>query len=233
MRGKPISVTCFRWFLRYMPQDFDKVKTSGKIAFDGLAKGTYNDNVMPAFAFNLKVADASFRYPDLPAGMNNIQVDLKVNSPDANLDHMEINLARMHMEVDKDPFDARALVKTPISDPAFDVMLKGRVDLAQVSKLVPIAGTTLSGALNADAAAKGRMSMIDKQQYESLQANGIISAQSVQYNAKDLLPFAMKTGELKFSPREVSISNVDATYGPSDIRAQGAVSNFFGYAVAR
>ena len=54
--------------------DFAQVQTKGKLALDGFAKGTYNETSLPAFALNLVVSDAMFKYPDLPKSANNIQV---------------------------------------------------------------------------------------------------------------------------------------------------------------
>jgi uncharacterized protein involved in outer membrane biogenesis len=46
--------------------DFDKIKTDGKAAFEGFAKGTYSPTQLPAYDVKLNVTDGSFQYPDLP-----------------------------------------------------------------------------------------------------------------------------------------------------------------------
>jgi hypothetical protein len=86
----------FKNFLSLIPaiyaKDFESIKTSGKLAFDGFAKGTYNDHSLPAFAFNLLIENASFQYPELPAPVNNIQVKFSATNPDGNIDHTRIDL---------------------------------------------------------------------------------------------------------------------------------------------
>ena len=52
--------------------DFADIKTSGSLQFDGFVRGTYNATEMPAFNFNMKVADGMFQYPDLPTAVTNI-----------------------------------------------------------------------------------------------------------------------------------------------------------------
>ena len=47
--------TDFKTLLSLIPaiymKDFEDVKTSGKLALNGFAKGTYNDSILPAFDF--------------------------------------------------------------------------------------------------------------------------------------------------------------------------------------
>ncbi|MCB0380766.1 MAG: AsmA family protein, partial [Flavobacteriales bacterium] len=97
--------------------DFKNVKTAGKLALDGFAKGVYAENKLPAFALNLIVENAMFKYPDLPKSVNNIQVDLHVTNIDGVEDHTVIDLKKFHMEMAGNPIDAKLLLKSPISDP--------------------------------------------------------------------------------------------------------------------
>ena len=74
----------FKNFLSLIPgiysKDFDKIETKGTLAFDGSAKGTYNDKTLPAFALNIQIQNAMFKYPDLPKAVTNIQVDAKISN---------------------------------------------------------------------------------------------------------------------------------------------------------
>jgi len=75
-------------------EGFENMKTEGNFAFDGFVKGIFNDslNQMPAFNLNLQVADAMFQYPDLPSAVENIAVDLKINSAQNKMESMEVVL---------------------------------------------------------------------------------------------------------------------------------------------
>jgi hypothetical protein len=58
--------TEFKSILSLIPsvysKDFASVKTSGKLALNGYAKGTYNASQMPAFGLNLEINNAMFKY---------------------------------------------------------------------------------------------------------------------------------------------------------------------------
>lgn len=229
--------TEFKNFLSLIPgmytQDFKDVKSSGKLAFDGSAKGTYNEKRMPAFTFNLQINNGMFQYPGLPAAVNNVLVDLKVNNPDGDLDHTLVNLARMHVELGKEPFDARLIMKTPISDPDIDASVKGSLNLGNVQKMIPLEkGTTVTGLVNADITAKGRMSSIDKKKFEDFKADGKILVTDLVYVSPDMPKGAnMKKLDISFNPQTASLNALDARMGKSDFHASGALENLIGYAL--
>ena len=55
-----------------------------------------------------------FKYPSLPAAINNVNLKLAVNNPDGEPDHTIINLSQAHAELGAEPIDARLYVTTPI-----------------------------------------------------------------------------------------------------------------------
>lgn len=225
----------FRNFMSMIPgvyrDGFDKVQSRGRLAMNGTIKGKYNDTSMPGFTLNLLIADGMFKYPDLPTAMNNVQVDLKISNPDGIPDNTIIDLSRLHAEMGTDPFDARLLVKTPVSDADIDARIKGSVNLANITKFVPLEqGTSLKGILNADVTAKGRMSAIDQKKYEKFNASGFINLTDLAYSSKDFAQgINISTCELIFNPKNVTLNAFDMKYGKSDIKAVGWVDNLLAY----
>lgn len=225
----------FKSFLSLVPgiytKDFASIKTSGSLGFNGFAKGTYDANNLPAFAFNLNIKDAMFQYPSLPVPVKDIQVKLAVTNNDGKLNSTLVNLEKFHMDVAGDAFDARLIAKNLMQDPNIDSWLKGRLNLGSVTKIVPLEnGMSLSGVLTADVTAKGTVSSIEKQQYEAFDANGQIVAQQINFKSADLPQgFNLTEATLNFSPRIVTLKSFDANIGKSDIRMNGEVSNFFAY----
>jgi hypothetical protein len=114
-----------------------------------------------------------FQYPSLPAAVNNVNVDLKINNPDGVTDHTVVDLSKFHAEVAGDAFDARMLLKTPVSNPDIDASMKGKINLANMQKVVPLEkGTELSGTMAADFSAKGKYATASKGNYEDFDAKG-------------------------------------------------------------
>jgi hypothetical protein len=227
--------TDFKNILSLVPavyaKDFAAVKTSGKLALNGVVKGTYNDKKIPAFTLNLLVENGMFKYPDLPVAVNNVKVKLKVSNPDGIDDHTIVDLSEFHVELGQEPFDATLLLKTPVSDPYLKTAINGRVNLNNVVKLIPLDdGMKLGGEVIADFAADGHIKTIEKGAYDKFNARGIISASRIKYSSKDLTQsFLLNAATLTFNPRNVSLTGFDSKIGKTDMRADGTIENIFGY----
>jgi len=211
--------------------DFNDIKTSGKLALAGFAKGVLSDTQYPSFVIELVVEEGMFKYPDLPVAVNNVNVDLRIACEDNDLDHTVVDLKKFHMELDKEPFDFTMLLKTPISDPDIDATMKGKIDLAQMTKAVPLEGiSALSGVFTANAEAKGKMSAIERGYYDKVHAAGEIQFANLIYASDDLPEQVdLKLMKLTFNPRNVTLNAFDMKMGKNDFQANGALDNLLGY----
>ncbi|MFT3947108.1 MAG: AsmA-like C-terminal region-containing protein [Agriterribacter sp.] len=182
--------TDFKTLLSLVPaiykNDFNKIKTSGKAIFNGFVKGEYNSVKIPAYNINLDVENGFFQYPDLPQPVKNINIAMKVNNPDGVTDNTVVDISKGHIEFGSDPFDFTLLLKKPVTDQYIDVNVKGKLNLAQVTKFVKLSGDTkLSGLLDADATAKGNVAVITRQKPGPFTANGFINITDLNYSSKD------------------------------------------------
>ncbi len=225
----------FKHFLSLVPaiyaKDFADVKTSGKLAFNGFAKGTYNDQSLPAFAFNLLVENAMFQYPSLPAPVNNIQVNFAATNPTGNLDDTKINLSKFHFEVMGDPFDMHMTATNVMRDPSIDAAFKGRLNFDNIVKIMPLdEGMKIAGLMTIDMTAVGKMSTIEKEQYDQFDAKGMFGLTRFMFASNDLpKPYYINEAALTFNPKTVSLTQFDAKIGNSDMQMKGELSNFFAY----
>lgn len=213
--------------------DFKDVKTSGKLTLDGYAKGIYNDKKMPAFGCKLIIQDAMFKYPSLPKAANNIFVDLNVNNKTGVPDATIIDLNKFHVELAGNPVNARMHVSTPVSDANIDGEVKAKIDLTSIKDVVPLEkGDALSGLINADVKMKGRMSSIDKQEYDKFDAKGQLSILDMNYKSASLnYPTNISKLYLNFTPQFVELTQLQAQVGKSDFDMKGKIENFLQYAI--
>lgn len=227
--------TEFKSILSLIPsvysKDFASVKTSGKLALDGYAKGRYNASQLPAFGINLAIINAMFKYPSLPKSVNNINIDIKVLNPNGVLDATTVDVNKFHIEMAGNPIDITAHVKTPISDPGIKANIKGLINLASVKDFVPLdKGDNLSGIIKADISADGNMSAIDKKEFDKFKASGAFEITQMDYKTTTL-PYEVKlnTMKLNFTTQFVELASFDALLGKSDIKAQGRIDNLLQY----
>lgn len=214
--------------------DFASVKTAGKLQLDGYAKGTYKETALPAFGLDMIVADAMFKYPDLPAAVNNINIDLHIDNPGGSEDNTFVNLKKFHMELAGNPIDMNMQVRTPVSDANIDGGIKAEFSLATIKDVVPMeAGEEMNGDIKADVRLKGKVSALEKERYEEFQAEGQLAIMNMDYKS-DSLPYdvLLKQMVLNFSPKYVELAAFESQIGKSDINANGKIENFIAYAFA-
>lgn len=226
----------FKNFLSLIPaiysSSFEDLQASGKFALKGYYKGRMNALSMPGFGLDIVIENGNFKYPDLPTGVNNVQMNLVVDDKDGVFDHTIVDLKKLHVEFGTEPFDASLTLRTPESDLDLNTIVKGKIDLENILKIIPIEDTKLSGIINADFSASGKLSTIEKGNYESFNAKGNISINNLNYSSKESpLPLNIQTANFNISPQYIALTNLKAKYGKSDFAADGKLENYIAYAL--
>ncbi len=208
---------------------FSELQAEGNYLFEGDIKGVYNDFETPAYGLHLEIKDGSIKYPSLPEKISDINLSLHITNPDGITDHTIIDLQKFHALVAKDIIDAKVKVTTPKTDAYIDAVVKGKLNLATLTQIIPMKDTKLSGLIAIDAKAKGNAGKIITKDYENLNASGDLIAQNVVYESKGSMPVKIEKATAQLSPQKITLSDCKATLNHTDIDAKGNVENFFGY----
>ena len=230
--GTPANT--FKSLLSIVPgaytQDFKDVQANGSVQFAGFAKGTYNEKTYPAFKLDFKVGNADFKYPSLPLGVTNINVDASINSPSQRLNDMTVNIPAFSLKIGSNPLEGRFFLKTPESDPNVDMRLNGTLNLGELAKAFPMEGVQeLTGIIKANMTIKAAMSQIDRQLYDQVQMAGDFAMTGINYRAEGTPPVTINSLSTSLTPQRVDIKNFDAKLGRSDLRASGSIDNILAY----
>ncbi len=213
-------------------KDYTDVKASGNFSLSGNVKGSYNAKTkkMPAFKLNLNVDNGSIKYPQLPMGITNVFVKMDVNSPTSNYDQMVVNAPVFKMQIGNNPIDAKFILKTLLSNPDVDATLKGKLNLAELTKAFPMDGVkNMSGLLTADIILKAKQSYLNQRQYENVNMAGSLQMQGLNYQAEGTPPILINSAAINFTPQRVTIQQFVANLGKSDITANGTIDNILAY----
>lgn len=215
-------------------EDFASVKTTGDFNLKGMAKGKYSDDpeTYPTFDLVFNINDATFRYPDLPAGVDGISVKAHIFNKTSDLDGIVIDVPAASAVVAGSPINASLNLKTPMSDPQIAMFVKTDFDLSTVAKVVPASGFDYSGRVKADLDLAARMSDVDNERYENVKAEGNLLIEGMNLKS-DSLPYdvTLSKMEMAFSPQYVDLKAFDSKIGKSDIAANGRIDNLLGYAL--
>lgn len=222
--------TDFATLLSLVPAEFAAdltgVQMSGKAAFNGHVKGVMSDSDTPGFGVEMVVDNGRFKYPDLPAAVENIFLDLKILSPGGpDMDNMVVDLKRFALTMAGNPVEARMHLTTPMSDPNVDAELKADLDLASVKMVVPMK-EELKGHFTSDVRMKGRMSDVEAGRYDQFKADGTMVLRDMDYRSDSLPPVGITSLHFAFSPRFLQLSEFDGSVGSSRMKAQGRMDNY-------
>lgn len=195
-------------------ESFDNVKASGNVQFNGKVKGRYSDTEMPAFNLALNIANGSVQYPDLPESIHNVEVDLKVDNPDGEIENTVIDLSKMHVEFGKNPFFAKLRVAN-LKDYPIDAEVQGTLNLKDLNSMIPMEGLSLDGILAISATANGV--------YDSVRS--IIPKMDIKM---DLTEGKIQTNELPSPLEHINVkAHVQNTTGKlNDTRVDVSSANF-------
>lgn len=150
--------TDFKTLLSLVPgvftEKFKNIETSGKVAFDGYAKGTQTTTSLPGYGVNLTVTNGRFKYPDLPREAKNINLTMKVDNPTGVTNDVKVNIPKFHLDLGPDPVDGNIAIDG-LDPMKVDGRVKANVNLAEALKVYPVKDLNMRGQFFVDGTAKG------------------------------------------------------------------------------
>ena len=212
-------------------REFASLQASGDVALTAWAKGKMTDDTLPAFEASLEVSNGQFRYPALPQGVDNIQVAASAKHPGGDADLTVIDVRPLQFTMAGNPFSATLNLTTPVSDPAFAVTAKGKIDLGVVKDIYPLEDMELNGIFTADLDLKGRLSYIEQELYDRFQASGTLQATDVLVKMNDMPDVTVNRSLFTFTPKFLQLSETTVGIGRSDITADCRLENYMAFAL--
>ena len=212
-------------------KDFQDLKTDGKASLTAFAKGILGQDQVPQFEVALDVKDGMFRYPSLPAGVENINIAANVKNAGGNIDATEITVSPFDFVLAGNPFSLKASVKTPVSDPDLQASAQGILDLGKIKEVYPLEDMTLNGTIQADMNLAGKLSYIEKEQYGQMKAAGSIRLNNMKLNLQDMPAIDIQRSTFSFSPRYLQLSETTINIGQNDLTVDSRFENYLGYAL--
>lgn len=228
--------TSFKTLLSLVPaiytNDYQDLRTEGEFIFSGSAKGVYSDadSTLPDIGFLLSVSDGVISYPALPEKISNINIKSEVFVDGKDMDNTTVSVDRFHMELAGSPFDMTFNLKTPMSDPDFSGSMVGKIDFGALSKAIPMDSITLSGILDMSMQMAGRLSMIEKEQYESFKASGSMSVTKMMVAMTGYPEIMINSAGFDFTPAFAVLKNTSIDVGgKSNFNLSGRLENYIPY----
>lgn len=213
----------------FYTKDFRRLTASGELAMSVWAKGEMRGSVLPAFELKTEVRDGSFQYASLPKAVTDIQIVASVSNPGGVMDRTVVDLSKFGLSMAGNTLAATFHATNLASDPEFSASVEGCVDLGAVGEVYPLEDTELAGRITADMKVSGRMSDIEKQHYEQIDARGSLVVEELGLTLASLPEVHIRRAAASLSPQAMTLGEFGVTVGRSDLSASGQVSGYIGY----
>jgi len=225
----------FKYFLAVTPKHYaknlDEIETSGDFKIEGIIKGLVSEKTIPTIDIKMVSNNASFKYPDLPKRVENINIDASVKNDSGNPDDTYVDLSTLNFKIDQDVFKSSAILKNLGSNTKVNANLDGTLNLANISKAYPIElDKELSGILKGKVNTSFDMNAIETNSYNLINNNGSINITDFILSSEDIVnPIHITKADLTFKHGVISLNNFIAKTGESDINATGTIKNLIGF----
>ncbi len=229
----------FKNFLALVPEVYSKniegVTTTGNFDVNGKLEGLIDDTHIPKFNILINSNNASFKYPELPKSLTNININTEISNTTGLVKDTYINISQLSFKIDNEIFNAKANLLNITENMKVKASLKGIVDLASLEKIYPAdALKGVKGILDLDATTSFDMNSIERHQYENTKTSGTFSVKDFKYESKELSnALKVNNASVTFNPRTVNLTSFDAQLGDTDFVASGAIHNLLGFLFAK
>lgn len=213
----------------FYTKDFRSLTAGGELDLSVWAKGEMRGSTLPAFELNAAVKEGRFQYASLPKAVTDINIVAKVSNEGGAMDRTVVDLSRFGLRMAENSVSATFYGTNLISDPVLRATLNGKVDLGMIEEVYPLEDMQLDGTITADLSAAGRMSDLEKQRYEQLQAKGTFVVEQLGLDMASLPPVQLSRAAATISPSAMTLGELSVMVGESDLSANGQLTNYLGY----
>ncbi|MCM4155260.1 AsmA family protein [Gramella sp. AN32] len=225
----------FKNFLAVIPETYAKnienVDTSGDFVVNGRIFGTVDDTYIPKLDIKISSDNASFKYPDLPKSVQDINLAMELMNDTGLVEDTYLNIGNATFRIEQDKFAINGKVSNLTENMLVNMELKGTVNLANLSQAYPLElEQDLNGILNADIRTSFDMNSIEKEQYQNVNSNGTATITNFSYRSPEI-PNEVKISKanMYFNQGNVKIPELSLTTGRTDLEASGTLQNLMGF----
>jgi len=227
--------TGFKSVLSMIPavymKGFEELQADGEFTIKGAINGRYSaaDSVLPDVNINFGVNDGKINYPDLPGSLDNINILTSIEFDGTDPDKSVLDLQKFHFDLAGNPFEMKMLLLSPISDPDLNAAFNGKIDLEALASAVPVELNKLKGLIDIGLELDGKLSMIERQDFESFRADGNMRLSGFEVEMDNLPPLGIEVAELNFSPQFTSLDQLKIDAAGNKINISGRLENYLPY----
>lgn len=215
-------------------KDINGAYVNGKFSLNGGVHGIYNEDKIPFFDIHLKALNSAFKYPDLPKGVDNINLIANVVNKTGKMDDTKIDVDQFTMKIDQDTFAAEGHFYNLMTNIGGKITANGTVNLANLHNAYPVSfSEELKGIINANLNTQFTLNDIENEKYERIKRNGKITLQNFEFVNEELPnKIFINNAAINFATNKVTLEAFQLKTGKSDLSATGTLENLLPFVFA-
>ena len=225
----------FKDFLALVPETYlsnlNGIEADGYFNVIGMVEGLMTNDKLPNIEIEFNSQNSSFKFPDLPKKVENIQIAAKFGNMFQQFEGLGIYMPHLSFSIDEDHFKASSTMSNLTENMLVDAHIDGVLNLANISKAYPITlENELSGILKGKLDTSFDMNAIETNAYERIKNHGTVNISDFVFSSKDIVnPLNISNANIDFKTESIKLTAFDATSGTSDIAATGTLENLLGF----
>ncbi len=214
-------------------QGIDDLESSGSFKFSGFAKGEYDyEDHYPAYDFDLLLQNGSFKYPDLPASVDGINITARLFNTSSKLEGLEIAIPEARANIAGNPIEAKLELSNSMTNPTFDFALKADFDMVSLTRVVSMPGYNLGGKMAADMKMAADLEAVEQERYGDIAAEGFVNIDGLRVAGDSMpQPLIVDKAMIELRPQYIDIQEFTTVLGSSDFRLSGRLDNILAYLI--
>ena len=180
----------------------------------------------------MSLNNGELNHKDLVTPLKRIRFDFNVKNDDGKDQSLEIELDDLFFSLNNNPFTANFYAKDIYGDPSIQAQLTGDLELDELNKIIPASyNSSVGGKMMCDLSVQGKLSSIETNQVQKVNAKGHVSLSNVHYTNDTFLSnsIQIQKGVFDFNQNAIDVSTFEAKSGKSNMLLTGQINNWLGY----
>ncbi|ALM21232.1 membrane protein [Nonlabens sp. MIC269] len=225
----------FKNFFALIPQEYrsnlEGITTTGDFIVNGTINGEVTDELIPKMDIKVSSQNASFKYPDLPQTIRNINFNAALLNTTGKVEDTYLSVPSATFNLAGETVSAKALVTRLTENMKVDLEARGIIDLLKLQQAIPFPdNTSFNGILDLDIATVFDMESVENERYANIQTKGLAKLRDFTYQGDAFnQSFDVSTAVINMNNSRVKLESFNARTGNTDLNASGTINNLIGF----
>jgi AsmA protein len=206
----------------------DGLVLKGLFNLDLETDGEYNPikKKFPVIDAKMSLMNGYLKSKDYPEPMENIHLISEATNTSGDFSNTQLKINQLTYTLEDEPFEVSGSIYD-LKNYAYDLKVKGLVDLEKLTKIYPVKDMKVTGIISTNIESSGRISDIEGGNYNNLASSGTIEVKNMGCSGKAIPKnILIKDALFTFTPSKILLERFQGKFGRSNIVMTGDLSNY-------